>query len=502
MNPKDSYEKISAHSKEMTHLGSAMAILNWDQRTQIPRSGHASRAQVLATMAGMIHKMATDPRVGEWLSILENSHVCRDPLAIEAVNVREWRRSFDRATKIPQELAVEIARAAAEGQSVWEKARPENDWKLFEPYLERIVGLKREEAQALGFENEPYDALLDAYERAETARNLEPVFKRLTEALVALLQRIISSGRQPDPCLKHLYFPIAEQEAFAVSVAKRIGYDMEAGRLDVSAHPFTTGIAPGDVRITTRYSENYFNEAFFGVIHETGHALYHQGLPLDHWGTPFCRPISLGINESQSRMWENLVARSKEFWRCFYPEAQARFKELGAVDEQDFYFSINNVRPSLIRVEADEVTYNIHILLRFELEVLLIRGDLDVRDLPDAWNSKMQAYLGVTPPDFSQGSMQDVHWSSGSIGYFPTYTLGNLYSAQFFAQAEKDLGDLRLQIERGEFAPLLDWLRRKIHNQGTRYLPRDLVKTVTGEDLDSQFLIDYLERKYSELYAL
>jgi carboxypeptidase Taq len=502
MKPQQAMDNLLAHSKEIAHLGSAVAVLHWDQRTQIPRKGHRVRADVLSTMAGIMHKMATDPRIGEWLAILEHSALTKDPLAIEAVNIREWRRSYDRATKIPQELAVELARAAAEGQSVWEKARPENDWNLFQPYLERIVELKREEAHALGFENEPYDALLDAYERAETARNLEPIFERLTTALVSLLRRINSSTKKPDPSVKHQYFPIAEQEAFAVSVAKRMGYDMEAGRLDISAHPFTTGIGPGDVRITTRYSEDYFSEAFSAVIHETGHALYHQGLPLDHWGSPYCRPISLGINESQSRMWENMVARSKEFWRCFFPEAQERFPALSGVAEQDFLFSINEVTPSLIRVEADEVTYNIHILLRFELEVLLIRGDLEVRDLPDAWNSKMQAYLGITPPDFAQGVMQDVHWSSGSIGYFPTYTLGNLYSAQFFAQAENDLGDLPQRTERGEFDGLLDWLRRKIHSQGSRYLPRDLVKTVTGRDLDPQFLIDYLERKYSELYHL
>lgn len=502
MNHKDSYEKMSTHSREMTHLGSATAVLHWDQRTQIPRKGHESRAQVLSTMAGIIHGMATDPRIGDLLGIMENSELTKEPTGIEAVNIREWRRSYDRATKIPQGLAVELARAAAEGQSAWEKSRPQNDWKLFEPYLEKIVALKRDEAKALGFENEPYDALLDAYERDETARNLEPIFKRLTEALVSLLQRISGSRRLPDASLKRCHFPIAQQEAFAVAVAKKMGYDMEAGRLDISAHPFTTGIAPGDVRITTRYSEDSFSEAFFGVIHETGHALYHQGLPLGHWGTPYCRPVSLGINESQSRMWENLVARSRAFWHCFYPEAQAKFADLAEVNEQDFHFSINEVRPSLIRVEADEVTYNLHILLRFELEVLLIRGDIEVRDLPEAWNSKMKDYLGVTPPDFSQGVMQDVHWSSGHIGYFPTYTLGNLYSAQFFANAEEDLGDLKLQIERGEFSSLLDWLRKNIHSQGTRYLPGDLVKNVTGRALDPQFLIDYLERKYSDLYQL
>ncbi len=297
-------------------------------------------------------------------------------------------------------------------------------------------------------------------------------------------------------------FPIADQRAFAIEVAKQIGYDFRGGRLDVSAHPFTIGIGPGDVRITTRYSENDLSEAFFSTMHEAGHAIYHQGLPLEHWGTPFCRPISLGVNESQSRMWENLVARSLPFWEHFYPQAQARFTSLENVQVKDFYFLVNEVVPSLIRTEADEVTYNLHILLRFELEVLISRGDLDVEDLPTAWNEKMEAYLGLTPPDYALGVMQDVHWSSGSIGYFPTYTLGNLYSAQFFARAEQDLGNLSDQMARGEFAQLREWLRDKIHSQGSRYLPKDLVRTVTGEGLNPGCLIDYLERKYITVYRL
>jgi carboxypeptidase Taq len=502
MNAQEAYKNLSSRSKELTHLGSAVAVLGWDQRTQIPHKGHHTRAQVLATMAGIAHSKATDPAIGEWLSAVDGSEFTKNPISIEAVNYREWKRSFERAVKIPHELAVELARAAAEGQSVWERARPENDWSTFAPYLEHIVSLKREEAEALGYENEPYDTLLDAYERGETARNLEPIFRKLNEALVKLLDRIAGSSRKPDASLKRGNFPVRLQEQFALDVARQLGYDLDAGRLDVSAHPFTTGIGPGDVRITTRYDENYFNESFFAVIHETGHALYHQGLPLEHWGTPFCRPISLGINESQSRMWENLVARSKEFWSHFYPEAQSRFQALSNVSLDDFYLSVNQVEPSLIRVEADEVTYNLHILLRFELEVLLLRKDLEVLDLPDAWNNKTQAYLKLVPPDYASGVMQDVHWSSGSIGYFPTYTLGNLYASQFFAQANQDLGNVTEQLRQGEFAPLLGWLREKIHSQGTRYLPRDLVKTVTGNDLDPTYFINYLEQKYSELYKI
>jgi len=502
MDTTEAYQRLVSHSKETAYLGSTIAVLNWDQRTQIPAKGHAHRVGQLATLAKMRHKMVTDPIIAEMLSVIEGSELTRDSLSIEAVNIREWRRSYDRATKISEELAVALARASVEGQAVWEAARPRNEWDLFKPYLERIVSLKREQAEALGYEQEPYDALLDDYERGETARNLEPVFARLRPALADLLGRIQGSSEVADPAFKNMRFPIADQESFAKAVALRIGYDMDAGRLDVSAHPFTTGIGPGDVRITTRYSEDSFNESFFAVIHEAGHALYHQGLPLEHWGTPFCHPVSLGINESQSRMWENMVARSPAFWKRFYPEAQVKFPALRAVPFKRFLLSINEVTPSLIRTEADEVTYNLHVLLRFELEVALIRGDLQVDDLPAAWNEKMQAYLGLTPPDYSSGVMQDVHWSSGSIGYFPTYTLGNLNAAQLFAKAKEQITDLEDQISRGEFGGLLGWLRKNIHSEGLRYLPRDLIRRVTGEDLDPSYLIKYLNEKYEKLYEL
>jgi carboxypeptidase Taq len=502
MTPIEAYHQLCARSKEMSYLGSAVGILHWDQRTNIPPKAHGHRAEVLSAIAGMLHKMATDPAIGDLLTALEGADTVKDPLSVEAVNVREWRRMYDRAVKIPRELAVQLAKAAAEGQAAWERARPANDWPRFEPYLERIVALKREQADALGYEEEPYDALLDAYEQGETARGLEPVFAELIPALVDLLDRIKGSTRHPDQSLKHRIFPIPEQETFALMVAQRMGYDIDAGRLDVSAHPFTTGLGPADVRITTRYTESYFNEAFFAVVHETGHALYHQGLPLEHWGTPFCGPMSLGINESQSRMWENMVGRSSAFWRYFYPEAQKRFASLEDVSSDDFCFSVNEVAPSLIRVEADEVTYNLHILLRFQLELAICRGDLAVKDLPEAWNEKMRAYLGMTPPDYAQGVMQDVHWSGGAIGYFPTYTLGNLYAAQFYSKAQAELGNLDLQLEKGELTPLLDWLHRNIHSQGRRYLPQDLAKTVTGETLNPRFLIEYLNSKYGELYGV
>jgi carboxypeptidase Taq len=500
MGPEDAYEFLQCHSRETAYLASTIGLLHWDERTCIPVKGHAHRANQLSFLAKMHHTMVTDPRIGEWLAAVEGSPLTHDPLSVEAVNIREWRRLYNRAVKIPERLAVELARAASEGQAAWEKARPQNDWAMFKPFLQRLVTLKREQAEALGYDREPYDALLDYYEPSESAERLEGIFAHLREALVSLLERIQEAPNRTDSAIRHRRFPIPDQEAFAKEVAQSIGYDLSAGRLDVSAHPFTQSVGPGDVRITTRYREDSFNVAFFAVIHEAGHALYHQGLPLEHWGTPMCRPVSLGVNESQSRLWENLVARSLSFWKHFFPQAQQRLPSLRGVTLLDFYRSINHVEPSLIRVDADEVTYNFHVLLRFELEVLLIRGEITVDDLPDAWNDKMRTYLGLAPPDFATGVMQDVHWSAGTIGYFPTYTLGNINAAQLFHQASDDLGGLAGLLERGEFTQLLQWLRVKIHTQGSRYMPQDLVRHVTGEEPNPRHLIAYLERKYGELY--
>lgn len=500
MTPEQAYEKLVKHGKEAAYLASAVGLLNWDQSTYIPARGHAHRANQLGALAGILHRMIADPAIGEWLAAIEGTSLVSDPQSIHAVNVRGWRRSYDRAVKIPERLATELATAAAQGRSAWERARPENDWGGFRPYLERLVTLKREQAEALGYESEPYDALLDYYEEAETASNIESLFAQLRPALVNLLDRIRASAVRAEPLAA--VFPVPHQKELAIEVVRRMGYDLDAGRVDESAHPFTQGVGPGDVRITARYSEHLFNEGFFAVLHEAGHAMYHQGLPLEHWGTPMCRPASLGVNESQSRFWENLVGRSLHFWRYLYPKARDKFPSLHDVSLANFYHAINEVMPSLIRVEADEVTYNLHVLLRFELEVELIRGDLPVRSLPEAWNEKIHRYLGLTVPDYANGVIQDVHWSTGSIGYFPTYTLGNLYGAQFVQRIEQDLGDFGALMEAGDFGAILGWLRENIHSQGTRYRPRELVRHVTGEDLTPRYLVEYLERKYAPLYGL
>jgi carboxypeptidase Taq len=500
MNVQETYQWLRNHAKETAYLTSFGGLAAWDQATYTPRKGHAHRSQMQATLAKLLHQRNTDLKIGEALARLEASPLVADPISVEAVNIREWRREFDLNTKIPERLAVALAEATSQGQVIWEEARPKNDWQGFKPILETILTLTREAADAIGYEQERYDALLGQYEVGATTAQIEPVFKRLREATVSLLDRIKGSSHRPSTEILHRHFPKNSQETFCASVMRQLGFDVEAGRLDEVAHPFMQGIGPGDVRLTTRYYEDFFNPALFGTIHEMGHGVYGQGLDPAHFGSPMGNEISLGIHESQSRTWENWVGRSLGFWQYFWPQAQSHFEALKNVDLADFYFAINEVKPSLIRVEADEVTYNLHIMIRFELELAMLRGELEVEDLPAAWDQKYLDYLGIKSPSLADGVLQDVHWSAGLIGYFPTYTLGNLYAAQLFVQAEKDLGALEPQFAQGQFAPLLQWSQRNIHQQGSRYWPRDLLKQVTGEDLNPQYLTDYLNRKFGSLY--
>ncbi len=511
MTPETAYQNLLEFQRETAYLASLGALAAWDQRTMIPRKGHEHRARQMAALARLLHQRMTDPRVGEWLAAVEGSALVRDPFSDAAVNVREWRQAYERMRAIPERLAVELAQAESESESFWEEARPKNDWQGFLPYLGRVYALTKEKAEILyGLPPAPgdppygelYDALLDGYEPGMRARELLPLFGELREGLRGLLDRILGSPRRPDTSLLHRPYPVEAQRTFALELLGACGYDLEAGRLDPTAHPFEIPIGPGDVRITTRYYEDFFNAGIFGTLHEMGHALYEQGLPKEHWGTPRGEAVSLGIHESQSRTWENLVGRSLGFWERFFPRAKEVFPSLEDVRLEDFHLAINAVEPSLIRVEADEVTYNLHILVRLELELALFRGELSLEDLPGAWEEKYRAYLGVAPKDYKDGVMQDVHWSGGLFGYFPTYTLGNLYAAQFFRKAEAELGPLEPLFARGEFRPFLDWSRAKIHAEGSRYRPRALLERVTGAPPSERPFLDYLERKFTALYGL
>jgi carboxypeptidase Taq len=497
----DIYENVCRYRRETAMLGAIDSLLSWDERTMMPEAAGEYRAEQATLLAGMIHKRETDAQFGEWLAALAESNLARDRHSDSGTVIRELKREYDKRVRLPQTLVEELARTSVLGQQIWVTARKNNDFKSFAPILTKMIGLKREEAEALGYGTCRYDALLDHYEPASETTQVARVLAALRDQLVPLVAAIRDSGRQPDVGILKRHFPIEDQRQFGQQIAEKIGFDFKRGRLDVTAHPFCSEVGPNDCRITTRYNEHHFNEAFFGILHEAGHGMYDQGLRTDSYGLPTGMYISLGIHESQSRMWENLIGRSRAFWEFCYPLAQANFSDaLRDVPLDDFYFAINDVRPSLIRVEADEVTYNLHILIRFELELALINDGLSVADLPAAWNEKYRQYLGLTPPDDAQGVLQDIHCSAGLVGYFPTYSLGNLYASQFFAAADRDLGGLATQFRRGEFQPLRRWLLEKIHAQGRRYTAAELVERVTGQPLTHDHLIEHLRAKFGPLY--
>lgn len=499
---QESYNELITLLREVSLFGSIGSLLGWDERVQMPPRGAEHRSNQSALLARKVHEQFTSPRIGELLQAVEASDLVRDAESDPAVNVRETRHQYDRATKLPGKLVEEMARTEVLAQQAWAEARKKNDFPSFRPWLEKWLDLKKQQARCYGWKGHIYNALLEDFEPGETAENLSRVFDELRGPLVDLIGRIVGSGRQAPVEILERHYPADAQARLAREGAAAVGFDFDAGRLDVSVHPFCSGIGPGDTRMTTRYDEKYFGDAFFGVLHETGHGLYDQGLPAEHFGTPRGDAVSLGIHESQSRMWENLVGRSRAFWQFFLPRARAAFPHLADVSDDDWYRAVNDVRPSLIRTESDEATYNLHILLRFELEKAMLSGDLAVADLPGVWNARMKEYLGVDVPDDSRGVLQDIHWSGGALGYFPTYTLGNLYAAQFFEQARADVGDLDAQFARGEFAPLLGWLRAKIHTQGKRFRAADLVKKVTGRPLSAKPLLDHLNRKAKEVYGV
>lgn len=501
ITPQQLFDLVCRHVRETALLASCESALGWDERTMLPPEGAEYRAEQLACLSGLIHARRTDPKLGDWLGTLAESPLAADPHSDTGANIRQLKRNFDRATKLPQSLVEELTRTASLGQHVWEESRRDNDFAKFAPVLKKTYELKRAQADAYGYQESRYDALLDDYEPNERTANLTRVLADLREALVPLVAEITDSGRHPDMSIMTRHYAIDRQVAFGQQVSAAIGFDYRRGRLDVTAHPFCAGLGPSDIRLTTRYYENLLSSALFSTMHEAGHGIYEQGLPRQWYGLPLGEAVSLGIHESQSRMWENLVGRSKAFWRHFLPIARQTFPEsLTDVSFDAFYFAINDVRPSLIRVEADEATYNLHILVRFELEQALLADDLPVDDLPGAWREKYQSYLGIEPPNDADGCLQDVHWSAGLVGYFPTYSLGNLYAAQFFETADNELGGLNAQFARGEFAPLRDWLREKIHLDGQRYSAAQLVERVTGKPLAHEPLMRHLRGKLGELY--
>ena len=485
-------------------LQSAADALEWDERTGMPLAAGEYRADQVSTLRAIAHRIRTDPAYGDDLQQLMDSNG-EDPHGDIGATIRGLHRDWQRDRKLPAKLVERTAQAAVRGQQIWDAARKADDYAMFREPLSTMVELKREAGQRLseGTDCTIYEALLDEYEPDARVDDLQQVFDDVRAPLVDLIARIKEAPKQPDTAAIERTFSIEDQRDFSHAVAERIGFDFERGRLDETSHPFCTTLGPNDCRILTRYDPHLLPSGLFGTLHEAGHGMYEQGLRRDWFGLPPGSYVSLGIHESQSRLWENQVGRSRAFWEWLYGETQQTFSpELDGVSLDDFHFAVNAIKPSLIRVEADEATYNLHIIIRFDLERQLIDGTLTAVELPDAWNARYESDLGVCPPSDAQGVLQDVHWSAGLIGYFPTYTLGNLAAAQLFDAACNQIGDLDQLFARGEFRPLLDWLHENIHFFGRCYGGADLVERATGSPLSAHYLIDYLKTKLEPLYGL
>lgn len=482
---------------ELAHLGSILGFLGWDEQVMMPRDATEFRAKTNAYLSGLYHKKFLELNKD---NLLENLHKKYDNLSKDdQVIVRETLRNYNRVKNIPTHLVEKLSQLSTEAYTVWMKAREKNDFSIFAPILERIVDLKIQEANHIGYKKSPYDALLDDFERDVTSEDLTQIFEELKKYLIPFVRKVSKSKTKIESL--HGDFSINEQQNFSRIIAEKIGFNFDSGRLDTSTHPFTSGTNPKDVRITTRYDKEDLMQSVMSTIHETGHALYEQGLPVKYFGTPLGESLSYGIHESQSMLWEKRIGTSKEFWKFFYPQIKKHFKEsLSSVSLDQFYKSINIIKPSLIRTDADEATYCLHIILRFELERDLIEQKIRVSDLKSLWNQKMKEYLGVTVPDDVRGVLQDVHWSGGAFGYFPSYALGNLYSAQIYASIKNQVPDFDELVKKGHFEPILFWLQKNIFSMGKRYTPAQLIKKITGKPLDPQYFFEYLEEKYKSIY--
>ena len=496
-------KELRARLQEIDDLTAAGALLHWDQSTYMPRGGAAARGRQMATLARLSHEKATDPAVGRLLEELRPYEESLPYDHDDAALIRVARRGYERLTKVPAELVAELHAHAAASYQLWTQARPANDMQRVLPALERTLELSRRIADCFPGYDHIADPLIDFADYGMRAETVRALFAELRAELAPLAQAITAQPPADDSCL-HQRFPEAEQLAFGEQLARRLGYDFERGRQDKTHHPFATKFSVGDVRITTRVKENDLSEALFSTIHEAGHAMYEQGVNPAFEGTPLCGGTSAGVHESQSRLWENLVGRSRPFWEHFYPQLQATFPEqLGAVSLESFYRAINKVQRSLIRTDADEVTYNLHVMIRFDLELALLEGSLAVKDLAEAWNARYSEDLGITPPDYKDGALQDVHWFSGLIGgAFQGYTIGNILSAQFFEAARAARPEIDEEIAKGEFGTLHGWLREQIYQHGSKYTTAELVERVTGGPLSIKPYMAYLRRKYGELYAL
>ena len=488
-----SYTKLTQLLQKFSDINYASGLLQWDQEVYMPEKGAEIRARQLATLAGLSHEAGTLPELGKLLQELATDTSLKEK---ERRNVKEVLRNYNDRIKYSADFVMEMSKTVSEAFQSWQKAKKDNDFTLFAPQLKKLVALKLQECELLGYDEHPYDALLNQYEPGMTTKQLIKLFDEVRKQLVPFVKAIMERPVIDDDFTR-LHYPKDKQWNFGIDLLKEMHFDFEAGRQDISSHPFTINFSSRDVRVTTRINENDLCEMIWSCIHEGGHALYEQGLPYDDYGLPSGEYLSLGIHESQSRLWENNVGRSRSFWKKYYPKLQQVFPvQLENISEEQFYKAINKVEPSLIRTNADELTYHFHVMIRFELEVALMEGKVNVDELPALWNSKYRDYLGIDVPDAAHGVLQDVHWSHGSFGYFPTYSIGSFYAAQFFRQAEKEIPELTRQVEQGNLKNLLDWLREKIHSHGRIYTSNELCKMITGKELDFSEFMEYAKGKY------
>jgi carboxypeptidase Taq len=500
---KAKLQELKTRLAEIRDLVATEAVLNWDQTTYMPPGGATARARQLATLGQIAHEKRTDPAIGKLLDALRPHEESLPYDSDEASLIRVARRNYERAVKVPPSFVAQLESHRAKSYEAWTRARPENDFAAARPYLEKMLDLSRQLADFFPGYEHIADPLIDTSDYGMKTSTLRAILAELREQLVPIVQAIVARPAVDDSCLRHL-FPEAQQLAFGIEVIKRFGYDFDRGRQDKTHHPFTTTFSIDDVRITTRVKENFLNEALFSTMHEAGHAMYEQGIKADLAGTPLAEGTSAGVHESQSRLWENVVGRSRGFWQFFYPRLQAAFPDqLGSVSPDAFYRAINKVELSLIRTDADEVTYNLHIMMRFDLELALLEGRLAVRDLPEAWRERFKADLGIVPPDDRDGVLQDVHWYSAMIGgMFQGYTLGNILGAQFFDAALRARPEITAEIQEGRFDTLHGWLKENIYQHGSKFTASELVERVTGGPMSVEPYIRYLRTKYGELYEL
>ncbi len=494
-------QKFLIQLGQVIDMQAAAALLAWDQEVYMPPKGAQARGEQLATLSAMAHRLFTGDEMGALIASLQEQ---KDSLDDDmACLLRETTYDYERARKLPESFVQRFAQEQSKAYEAWVKARECSEYALFAPHLETLLSLSQEKAEYLGYEDSPYDALLEDYERGTTTAQLKTLFSTLAERQRVLVSRITASSNQPDLKWLDQEWDEGKQWDLSLQMLRDMGFDFEAGRQDRAVHPFTTNFDRRDVRVTTRTHPRELFSCLSSSIHEGGHALYEQGFLEKDRRTLLAQAPSLGIHESQSRMWENMIGRSLPFWKHYTPQLQMAFGDsLRDVTPEQIYHAINYVQPSLIRVEADECTYNLHIMVRFEIEVALVEGDLTVADVPAAWNEKIKSYLGLTVPDDAQGCLQDIHWAHGCLGYFPTYALGNLYAAQLFEQLEADFPEVWMNVAQGDFSAILNWLRPRVHELGRRQSASEIVESATGKAPDAEAYLRYLERKYTALYAL